>query len=331
MNKKKIETILLIVLFSTVFSMKMQAQSYRNANSNIYDSNRNIIMRADNNNSGMEGIQFESGKGNVVAQFNVDDATFFKKGIFSNGIRVDGGQYQSSGPIAFHPDLDKTGDDSISFRNSDNQEMAKIQDGVLTLNGENRLESSGNLTFRSGMNSFENDIIYFRNGNNAEMATLQDGFFKLQGESKISASNINTSNLESEGILNLKGSTISFKKGNGTQQALLEDGVLSLDAIRLSVTSFPDYVFGRDYQLMPLEKVASYIKEHKHLPNMPSEAEVVKEGMNVGQINTVLVEKVEELTLYTIAQDQKLAKQEEQLKFLLKSLATLEKKINSYK
>jgi hypothetical protein len=59
---------------------------------------------------------------------------------------------------------------------------------------------------------------------------------------------------------------------------------------------------------------------------MPSEAEVVKEGMNVGQINTLLVEKVEELTLYTIEQEKKLKNQEGQIQELLKRMAALENK-----
>lgn len=74
----------------------------------------------------------------------------------------------------------------------------------------------------------------------------------------------------------------------------------------LNVGSFPDYVFSEDYELMPLKEVATYIKKNKHLPNMPSEAEVLTKGMDVKQINTVLVEKVEELTLHTILQEQKI-------------------------
>lgn len=88
--------------------------------------------------------------------------------------------------------------------------------------------------------------------------------------------------------------------------------------VTLNVGSFPDYVFSKDYNLMPLQEVATYIKKHKHLPNMPSEAEVVANGMDIKQINTVLVEKVEELTLHTI-------KQEEKINTLLKELEAIKK------
>lgn len=194
----------------------------------------------------------------------------------SKNVRVDGGQYQSWGPIELHPDVDKNGDDIVSFKNSENSEMAKLHDGVLTLNFNSSIHSPGVLSIRPGTSNSQQDIISFKNGSNQEMATLQDG-------------------------------------------------VLTLDQIRLNVTTFPDYVFASNYTLMPLDKVASFIKTHKHLPNMPSEKEVIKEGMNVGQINTILVEKVEELTLYTIAQEAKIKKQDKALKLLEERLIELEK------
>lgn len=72
--------------------------------------------------------------------------------------------------------------------------------------------------------------------------------------------------------------------------------------VTLRVGSFPDYVFANDYDLMPLEKVNDFIKKYKHLPNMKSEREVVKDGMELKELTLKLVEKVEELTLYTIQQ-----------------------------
>ncbi len=184
--------------------------------------------------------------------------------LSNRNIRVDEGQYQSWGPIELHPDTDNSGDDTISFRNSINEEMAKLQDGVLTLNFNSAIESKGILSICPGKENSQNDIVLFKNGDNEEMAKLQDG-------------------------------------------------TLTLDQIRLNITTFPDYVFKKAYNLMPLEKLATFIETYKHLPNMPSEKEVLTHGMNVGFINTILVEKVEELTLYTIAQNRKLKLLEERL------------------
>ncbi|WP_299107541.1 hypothetical protein [uncultured Tenacibaculum sp.] len=95
---------------------------------------------------------------------------------------------------------------------------------------------------------------------------------------------------------------VSAKDINVTNQVTSK--TIIADKVTLRVGSFPDYVFANDYKLMPLEEVASFIKKHQHLPNMKSEREVVKEGMDLKELTLKLVEKVEELTLYTIQQQQ---------------------------
>ena len=58
--------------------------------------------------------------------------------------------------------------------------------------------------------------------------------------------------------------------------------------------------FEQDYNLLPLNEVEQYIKQNNRLPNVPSAAEVEEEGVNLGEMNAVLLPKVEELTLYII-------------------------------
>ena len=65
--------------------------------------------------------------------------------------------------------------------------------------------------------------------------------------------------------------------------------------------TYPDYVFKKDYKLMPLLDLEKYINENKHLPNVPSVEEVKKDGLNIYEINKALLEKVEELTLHMIS------------------------------
>ncbi|GAA0893132.1 hypothetical protein GCM10009122_28110 [Fulvivirga kasyanovii] len=67
-----------------------------------------------------------------------------------------------------------------------------------------------------------------------------------------------------------------------------------------AVTPWPDYVFEEDYNLTDLSEVEQYIKENKHLPGVPTATEVEKDGVNLGEMNVKLLEKVEELTLYII-------------------------------
>lgn len=61
-----------------------------------------------------------------------------------------------------------------------------------------------------------------------------------------------------------------------------------------------DYVFEPSYKLMSLDKVESFVKENKHLPNVPSAEEMSKNGLDVMQTSAKLMEKIEELTLYMI-------------------------------
>jgi hypothetical protein len=62
----------------------------------------------------------------------------------------------------------------------------------------------------------------------------------------------------------------------------------------------PDYVFEKSYPLPTLEEVKSYIDENKHLPEIPSAKEMEENGVNVGEMNMLLLKKIEELTLYVI-------------------------------
>lgn len=77
-------------------------------------------------------------------------------------------------------------------------------------------------------------------------------------------------------------------------------GNLKVKRLRVTLTDWPDYVFGEGYRLRPLAEVEEYVKEHSHLPDVPSAAEVEAEGADLGEMNKVLLQKVEELTLYII-------------------------------
>jgi hypothetical protein len=89
--------------------------------------------------------------------------------------------------------------------------------------------------------------------------------------------------------------------------------------------NWPDYVFKPEYHLVPLNEIKTYIDRNQHLPDMPSEAEVTKNGINLGEMNTLLTKKVEELTLYAIEQKEEieqLKKGQEALREALTKLTT---------
>lgn len=77
------------------------------------------------------------------------------------------------------------------------------------------------------------------------------------------------------------------------------------------VNGWADYVFNKDYNLMPLEDVENFINENKHLPEIPSAQEVVDNGLELKGMNVLLLKKVEELTLHIIKLNKKLKSLEE--------------------
>lgn len=92
------------------------------------------------------------------------------------------------------------------------------------------------------------------------------------------------------------------------------NGRLTAREVQVSVNQFPDYVFKAGYRLMPLSDVKAYIDSEGHLPNVPSESEVVSNGLDVGEMTTIMMEKIEELTLYIIEQEARIEELESQEK-----------------
>lgn len=86
------------------------------------------------------------------------------------------------------------------------------------------------------------------------------------------------------------------------ENALEVNGTIRAKEI-LVETGWADFVFEPNYNLPSLKDVESHIKVHKHLPGIPTEAEVKKNGANLGEMNVKLLQKIEELTLYMIKQN----------------------------
>ena len=88
----------------------------------------------------------------------------------------------------------------------------------------------------------------------------------------------------------------------------VEEGILT-EKVKVSLATtadWADYVFASDYKLMPLEDVEKFTRENNHLPNVPSAAEMVNNGLDVAKMDAKLMEKVEELTLYLIEQNKQI-------------------------
>lgn len=93
------------------------------------------------------------------------------------------------------------------------------------------------------------------------------------------------------------------------REALSVNGNIRSKQVTVELANWPDYVFKKGYQLPSLQEVKAYIDQNQHLPGIPSEQQITKEGLNLGEMNKLLMKKVEELTLYLIEKDQKERKQ----------------------
>jgi hypothetical protein len=88
----------------------------------------------------------------------------------------------------------------------------------------------------------------------------------------------------------------------GNYKLYVKDGIMA-EEVKIAVqgtNDWADYVFASNYKLRPLSEVENFVKANKHLPEVPSAEEVVKNGVNVVKMEAKLLEKIEELTLYMI-------------------------------
>lgn len=115
---------------------------------------------------------------------------------------------------------------------------------------------------------------------------------------------------------------------------LTVNGTVHSKSVVIDMNVFADYVFNPQYALPSLSSVSAYIKKYRHLPEIPSEKEVIEKGVDVGEMNRLLVKKVEELTLYLIEQKSEADKQrkinadqEYRIKALKAKLEQLAKKV----
>ncbi|MDQ7949896.1 MAG: tail fiber protein [Pedobacter sp.] len=118
------------------------------------------------------------------------------------------------------------------------------------------------------------------------------------------------------------------KIGMGTyspDEKLTVNGKIHAKEIRVDATGLPDYVFEADYQLPSLRETEAFIKKNKHLPEVPSAATVEKNGLELGEMNKILLKKIEELTLHLIDKEKKMQLSERKNRELEARLAKLER------
>ncbi len=161
----------------------------------------------------------------------------------------------------------------------------------LRLYGSNAAASSGQITLSAGVGG---NVIFFNRTSNSWQKNMT-----IFSTGKVAIGTDNTP------------STLPGEDGDidvSYYRLFVQGGILT-NEVRVA-TEWADYVFRPDYRLMPLREVEQFIQARGHLPNVPSEAEVEQQGIEIGDISKIQQEKIEELFLHVIALEKRVAELE---------------------
>jgi hypothetical protein len=105
---------------------------------------------------------------------------------------------------------------------------------------------------------------------------------------------------------------------------LAVEGVIGAREVKVTLDSWSDFVFQEDYLLIELEAVEKFIDKEDRLPDIPSEREIIENGLNLGEMDAKLLQKIEELTLYMIQMNKDVKVLKEENSELKKKIVKLE-------
>jgi hypothetical protein len=167
-------------------------------------------------------------------------------------------------------------------------------------------DASGNATWQTAAGS-ANAWVY---GGNAVVAASQIGNTSNQNL-QIITNNLPRIHIDNDGNVGIGTTSV-----NDVNYKLFVEGSIRTRKVRVDALTWADYVFQPSYNLRPLKEVEQFIQKNSHLPDVPSAAEVEKEGIDLGDNQAVLLRKIEELTLYIIEQNKRLEEQEKRIRQL---------------
>ncbi len=214
----------------------------------------------------------------------------------------------------------------------------------LDVNGSTRLEAGVALTALTSDNTKTRVVVGDASGNlfYRDAATLGgsgSAGWALTGNTTVNPSTtfigttdntpvaFRTNNLEH---MRIDGVTGYVGIGTTAPQSLLAvEGTITSQKVVVTQTGWADYVFQPSYQLLPLKDLEKFIRTNRHLPELPTTAEVDKQGDDLGANQVALLKKVEELTLYIIEQDKRGQEQDQKLECQDRQLQCQDRQLES--
>lgn len=208
--------------------------------------------------------------------------------------------------------------------------------GIGINNPSEKLEISGNVAIDGKIINKSNSIFLSYSASDSYNPTIES--FKSSSSSNPGAMLISMG--ENNGAFlafGREGSGVEFDEkmriaqsgqvGIGTiemgSHKLAVEGTIGAREIKVEASGWSDFVFYENYELKTLEEVEEHIKENGHLPEIPSEAEVSENGINLGEMDAKLLQKIEELTLYMIDMNRRMNQLETENQELKEEISTL--------
>jgi hypothetical protein len=163
----------------------------------------------------------------------------------------------------------------------------------------------------------------FRAGNTTNAIQMTNDFIQFIGAGagkffmQLAGNNLTLSNSSgnNSAVLTLNGSQVTIGQITpATGYKLSVGGKAICEELKVQLQgNWPDYVFKKDYQLKSFDELRSFIQQNNHLPNIPKASELEKTGIEVGEMQRKMMEKIEELTLYILQLEQQMQEIKKQL------------------
>ncbi|MXN90879.1 hypothetical protein GR160_06530 [Flavobacterium sp. Sd200] len=198
----------------------------------------------------------------------------------------------------------------------------KYTNGLVGFNTNNptaNLHTNGTVRFQNLSNATTPDFLLGTDssGNVFEYpvpapAEFDSDWLKLDNTVSMSIND----NIYTNGKVGIKTNLIPTRSGNEdvSYYSLFVEGGILTEEVRVTLKQeWADYVFDEDYNLPTLNEVEAYINKEKHLMHIPSEKEVKNDGIELGEMNKLLLQKIEELTLYVIDLNKKIELQQREI------------------
>ncbi len=160
-------------------------------------------------------------------------------------------------------------------------------------------ETGTRLAVRTQGNTSETNAVRVINSGGNQLLKMTNTGALLIGSGELHDS-LTGPSLQVKGHVVVGDSLNRLEHANDYEFKLYVQGLIAAQEVVIRVDEWSDHVFRDNYPLMPLEDLRAFITEYGHLPNIPKEADVAARGVSLGEFQSKILEKVEELTLYVL-------------------------------